>query len=87
MKQLSHRSVGASCAHGCAFSTRQRFFSAFKYLRRERAIALEQDRIPGSDWNWMHLKRDDIRQVLGFFIGETPVDPFAPTAAAATGPP
>jgi hypothetical protein len=56
-------------------------------MRRERAIALEQDRIPGSDWNWMHFKRDDIRQVLGFFIGETPVDPFAPTAAAATGPP
>jgi hypothetical protein len=55
-------------------------------MRRERAIALEQDRIPGSDWKWMHLKRDDIRQVLGFFIGETPVDPFAPVAAA-TGPP
>jgi hypothetical protein len=47
-------------------------------MRRERAIALEQDRIPGSDWKWMHLKRDDIRQVLGFLIGETPVDPFAP---------
>ena len=56
-------------------------------MRRERAIALEQDRIPGSDWNRTQLTRDDIRQVLGFFIGETPVDPFAPTEALATGPP
>ena len=31
------------------------------------------------------LKRDEIRQILGFFIGEPPVDPFA--AALATGPP
>jgi hypothetical protein len=38
--------------------------------------------------------RDGIRRVLGFFIGETPVDPFAVVAApgalvvaAATGPP
>ena len=38
--------------------------------------------------------RDGIRRVLGFFIGEPPVDPFAvvaapmaPVAAAATGPP
>jgi hypothetical protein len=54
---------------------------------RERPIALQQEKIPGSDWKWMHLKRDGIRQVLGFFIGETLVDPFAPTAAAATGPP
>jgi hypothetical protein len=57
-------------------------------MRRERAIAQEQDRIPGSDWNRTQLKRDDIRQVLGFFIGETPVDPFSdPTAPLATGPP
>jgi hypothetical protein len=35
--------------------------------------------------DWLHLKRDEIRQVLGFFIGETPVDPFA--TVLATGPP
>jgi hypothetical protein len=35
----------------------------------------------------MYLKRDDIRQVLGFFIGETPIDPFATTTAATIGPP
>jgi hypothetical protein len=33
----------------------------------------------------LRLKRDEIRQVLGFFIGEPPVDPFAPPLA--TGPP
>jgi hypothetical protein len=38
--------------------------------------------------DWLHLKRDEIRQVLGFFIGEPPVDPFSARAAPlATGPP
>jgi hypothetical protein len=56
--------------------------------RREQAFAREQDRKLDSSSDWMHLKRDEIRQVLGFFIGEEPVDPFcAPTAALATGPP
>jgi hypothetical protein len=35
----------------------------------------------------LHLKRDEIHQILGFFIGEPPVDPFAQAAALATGPP
>jgi hypothetical protein len=62
--------------------------------RRERAFVQEQDRKLDSNWDWLHLKRDEIHQILGFFIGEEPVDPFArspapsaPTAALATGPP
>ena len=55
--------------------------------RRERALVQQQDRIIGSNWDWLRLKRDGIRQVLGFFIGEPPRDPFAPDAALATGPP
>ena len=56
--------------------------------RREQAFIREQDRTPGSNWNWWNLSREATRQVLGFFIGETPVDPFAPPPApAATGPP
>ena len=45
----------------------------------------EQDKKLDSTWDWLRLKPDAIRQVLGFFIGEPPVDPFA--AALATGPP
>jgi hypothetical protein len=52
---------------------------------RVQAFILEQDRKLGSTLDWLHLKRDEIRQVLGFFIGETPVDPFA--TVLATGPP
>jgi hypothetical protein len=62
--------------------------------RREKAFVSEQDRKPGSDWSWMELTRDGLRRVLGFCIGEAPVDPFAPleapgamVAATATGPP
>ena len=56
--------------------------------RREQAFILEQDSKPGSTLDWLHLKRDEIRERLGFFIGEPPVDPFsAPPAALATGPP
>ena len=61
---------------------------------REQAFIQEQDKKLGSTLDWLHLKRDAIRQILGFFIGETPVDPFAEspapgiqTAALATGPP
>jgi hypothetical protein len=55
--------------------------------RRERAFVQEQDR-KDSTWDWLHLKRDEIHQILGFFIGEEPVDPFCvPDAAPATGPP
>ena len=52
---------------------------------REQAFIQEQDRKIDSSWDWLQLKPDEIRQVLGFFIGEPPVDPFAP--ALATGPP
>jgi hypothetical protein len=59
-----------------------------KKSRREQAFIHEQDRKLDSTWDWLQLKRDGIRQVLGFFIGEPPVDPFsAPAEALATGPP
>ena len=58
---------------------------------REQAFIQEQDRKLDSTLDWLQLKRDAIRQVLGFFIGEPPVDPFATapgqTEALATGPP
>jgi hypothetical protein len=55
---------------------------------REQAFIREQDRKLDSTWDWLHLKRDAIHQILGFFIGEEPVDPFcAPVPALATGPP
>ena len=54
---------------------------------REQAFIREQDKKPGGTLDWLHLKRDEIRQVLGFFIGEPPVDPFStPDTALATGP-
>jgi hypothetical protein len=63
-------------------------------MRREQAFIREQDRIIGSNWAWLRLSKDGAREVLGFFIGEDPVDPFAPfpapcaaAAANATGPP
>jgi hypothetical protein len=55
--------------------------------RRARAFADEQDRKPDSNWDWLRLKRDGLRKVLGFFIGEPPVNPFDPAAAIATAPP
>ena len=61
---------------------------------REQTFIQEQDKKLDSTWDWLHLKRDEIRERLGFFIGEPPVDPFAqspapgvPPAALATGPP
>jgi len=33
------------------------------------------------------MSRDALRQVLGFFVGELPVNPFDPAAAIATAPP
>jgi hypothetical protein len=53
--------------------------------RREQAFIQEQDKKLGSTLDWLQLKPDEIRDRLGFFIGEEPVDPFA--AAPATGPP
>jgi hypothetical protein len=52
--------------------------------RREQKFIQEQDRKLDSTWDWLQLKRDEIRQVLGFFIGEAP---SLPVAALATGPP
>jgi hypothetical protein len=57
-----------------------------KTARRE-AFIKQQDRILGSNWDWVNLTRDALRQVLGFFIGEPPVNPLDPAAAPATGPP
>jgi|SRR5579859_6218914 len=54
--------------------------------RRWQAFGQEQDRTPGSTWDWLHPRPDRLRQVLGFFIGEPPVNPLYP-AAIATGPP
>jgi hypothetical protein len=61
--------------------------------RREQAFHREQDKSPAQGWYVSHQRRELMRQVLGFFIGEQPVLPFppsaiiAPAAAAATGPP
>src|ERR1700722_8092695 len=51
--------------------------------RRREAFGKEQDRKRDSNWDWLRLKRDDLRQVLGFFIGEPPINPFDPAAAVA----
>ena len=56
-----------------------------KKAHREQAFIQEQDKKLGSTLDWLQLKRDEIRERLGFFIGEPPVDPFA--HALATGPP
>ncbi len=55
--------------------------------RRREAFASEQDRDPKANWDWLRLKRDELRQVLGFFIGEPPVNPLDPATAIATAPP
>jgi len=55
--------------------------------RRREAFAHEQDRKPDANWDWLNMSRDALRQALGFFIGERPVNPFELHAAIATGPP
>ncbi len=62
--------------------------------RREQTFIQEQDKKQGSTRDWLHLKRDELRQVLGFFIGEPPINPLGPSSAPgaagtalATGPP
>ena len=62
--------------------------------RREETFLKEQDRHPGGNRDAPDWKREAIRRVLGFFIGETTTDPFdrspplcIPAMAAATGPP
>jgi hypothetical protein len=59
-------------------------------FKREEAFSQEQGRHPTRGWNWSDLRRETVRQVLGFFIGEQPVIPPRPSAAlapAATRPP
>ena len=55
--------------------------------RRRAAFDKEQDRVPNSNCDWINMSRDAIRQALGFFIGEPPVNPLDPAAALATAPP
>src|SRR5579863_541741 len=55
--------------------------------RRRQAFDKEQDRNPNATWDWINMSRDALRQVLGFFIGEPPINPLDPAAAIATAPP
>jgi hypothetical protein len=81
-----------------------RLFDAIRLYRGSLgSLVLEvtrrEQRFDKEEWKHTGLElpeatRDGIRRVLGFFIGENPVDPFAvvaapmaPVAAAATGPP
>jgi hypothetical protein len=50
--------------------------------RRGEAFAHQPESSPESNRDWRVLRRDVIRQVLGFFIGEPPVDPFAQSPAS-----
>jgi hypothetical protein len=61
--------------------------------RPEKAFAEEQDKKPGSNWDWLEMKRDTLRRVLGFRTGEATNDSFdpisesyAPAAPAAPEP-
>ena len=55
--------------------------------RRRDTFSKELDKRRDANWDWLNMSRDALRQVLGFFIGEIPVNPFEPTATIATGPP
>jgi len=55
--------------------------------RRREAFDKEQDRVRDSNWDWVRMTREALRQVLGFFVGEPPVNPLDPAAAIATAPP
>ena len=55
--------------------------------KRREAFVKQQEHNPDANWDWLDMTRDAARQVLGFFIGEPPVNPFDPAAALATGPP
>ena len=46
-------------------------------IRREREIAFQRERDKRPDtweWNWRDLRKDRMRQVLGYLIGEEPPD-------------
>jgi hypothetical protein len=60
-------------------------------MRRQEAFCQEQDKKPGSNWDWLQMGRPAIRRVLGFFIGEAVDDLFNPLSqpsaqAAAAAP-
>jgi hypothetical protein len=55
--------------------------------RRRRAFANEQDRNPKANWDWINASREALRNILGFFIGEPPLNPLDLAAAIATAPP
>jgi hypothetical protein len=55
--------------------------------RRRQVFAQEQDCNPKANWNWIDASRDALRNILGFFLGEPPVNPLDPAAAIATVPP
>jgi hypothetical protein len=55
--------------------------------RRRAAFDKEQDSVRDSNWDWVRMTREALRQVLGFFVGEPPVNPLDPAAAIATAPP
>ena len=55
--------------------------------RRRQAFDKEQDRDHNANWDWIKMSREALRQALGFFIGEPPVNPLDPAAAIATAPP
>jgi hypothetical protein len=55
--------------------------------RRQHAFCQEPDRKPNSNRNWLRMKRDELRQVLGSFIAEPLVDPLGSPDVIATGPP
>jgi hypothetical protein len=76
-------------SHGGSLATLLR-----EKFNRQEAFCKEQDRKPGSNWDWQEMGREAHRRVLGFFIGEVAGDSFdpvaepcAPAAAMATGPP
>ena len=70
--------------------------SVYNLIRdmREREKQLDRESWKHPNLGWPEQTREGIQRVLGFLIGEPPVDPFrpvsaagAPVAATATGPP
>jgi hypothetical protein len=53
-------------------------------VRRKREIAFQKERDTRPDtwvWNWRDLRKERMRQVLGYLIGEEPPDDPAPSPA------
>jgi hypothetical protein len=87
----------------CAGPFWSRLFDAIRCYRGSVNVVLEmrrrEKRFDKEHWKHPNLalpeeSREGVRRVLGFFIGEPPIDPFrsvitpsAPVATAATGPP